>query len=117
VAGANPQEWREEGQIVYLFAVISSAVISSHLLGPPLPARRRFLVLPGGRAGLVAFKLRRDPRLRAAMASGNWIVVKFRHIRRMAGDAHLTRATLEPAFAGDPLEEAKQLALIVDEEE
>ena len=114
VAGANPQEWREEGQIVYLFAVISSAVISGYLLGPPLPARRRFLVLPGGRAGLVAFKLRRDPRLRAAMASGNWIVVKFRHIRRMTSDSHLTRATLEPAFAGDPLEEAKQLALMAD---
>ncbi len=115
VAGANPQEWREDGQTIYLFAVISSAVISSHLLGPQLPARRRFLVLPGGRAGLVAFKLRRDPRLRAAMVSGNWIVVKFRHIRRMASDAQLTRATLEPAFAGDPLEEAKQLALITDE--
>lgn len=114
VAGANPQEWREDGQTVYLFAVISSAVISSHLLGPPLPARRSFLVLPGGRAGLVAFKLRRDPRLRAAMVSRNWIVVKFRHIRRMAGDAHLTRATLEPAFAGDPLEEAKQLALMAE---
>jgi hypothetical protein len=68
--------------------------------------------LPGGRAGLVAFKLRRDPRLRAALTAGNWIIVKFRHIRRMAGDAHLTRATLEPALAGDPLEEAKQLSLI-----
>ncbi len=112
VAGANPQEWREEAQTIYLFAVITSAVISGHWLGLQLPARRRFLVLPGGRAGLVAFKLRRDPRLRAALTAGNWIIVKFRHIRRMAGDAHLTRATLEPALAGDPLEEAKQLSLI-----
>jgi hypothetical protein len=112
VAGANPQEWREGGQTIYLFAVITSAVISGHWLGPQTPARRRFLVLPGGRAGLVAFKIRRDPRLRAAMEAGNWIIVKFRHVRRMAGDSQLTRATLEPALAGDPLEEAKQLALI-----
>ena len=111
-AGANPLEWREAEQAIYLFAVITSAVFSGHVLGPRLPARKRFLVLPGGRAGLVAFKLRRDPRLRAAMINGNWIILKFRQVRRMAGDTQLTRATLEPAFSADPLEEAKQLALI-----
>jgi hypothetical protein len=114
VAGANPQEWREDGQVVYLFAVITSAVVSAHLLGPPRPARRRFLVLPGGRAGLVAYKLRRDPRLRAGLLEGNWVILKFRHVRRMAGDSQLTRATLEPAFDADPLEEARQLALIAE---
>jgi hypothetical protein len=124
VAGANPQEWRDEGQTAYVFALITSAVFSGHFLGrratDPLsvarmtPARRRFLVLPGGRAGLVAYKLRRDPRLLAAMQEGNWQILKFRHVRRMAGDPHLTRATLEPAFYGDPLEEAesRQLPLL-----
>ncbi|MBI4772282.1 MAG: hypothetical protein HY784_18130, partial [Chloroflexi bacterium] len=124
VAGANPQEWREEGQTIYLFAVITSAVFSGYVLGrrfeDPLsemrerPIRRRFLVLPGGRSGLAAFKLRRDPRLHAALREGNWQIIKFRHVRRMAGDVQLTRATLEPAFYGDPLDEARQLSLIVD---
>ena len=124
VAGANPQEWREGGRVVYIFAVITSAVFSGYVLGSrstdPLselrraPARRRFLVLPGGRSGLVAFKLRRDPRLHTAMLKGNWQIIKFRHVRRMAGDPHLTRATLEPAFYEDPLDEAKQLSLIAD---
>jgi hypothetical protein len=124
VAGANPQEWRDDGQTVYVFAVITSAVFSGYFLGrratDPLsvarrtPARRRFLVLPGGRAGLVAYKLRRDPRLLTAMQDGNWQILKFRHARQMASDPHLTRATLEPAFYGDPLEEAesKQLPLL-----
>jgi hypothetical protein len=67
--------------------------------------------MPGGRASLVEFKLRRDPRLRAAMLAGGWQVLKFRHVRRMAGDAGLTRTTLEPALGADPLEEMKQLGL------
>jgi hypothetical protein len=107
----NPQEWRDAGQTVYIFAVLSSAVISRYLLGPQPPARRRFLVLPGGRAGLVEHKLRRDPRLRPALNAGDWTVVKFRQVRQMMADAGLTRATLEPALAGDPLEALRQMAL------
>ncbi|MCC6189722.1 MAG: hypothetical protein IT318_11870 [Anaerolineales bacterium] len=108
---ANPQTWRDAAQPVYVFAVLTSAHLSTHLLGEPLAGRRRFLVLPGGRAGLAEFKLRRDPRLRPALSGGAWTIVKYRHIRRMAADARLTRATLEPALAADPLEAARQLAL------
>jgi hypothetical protein len=112
VAGANPQEWRDEsGRTIYLFAVITSAVFSTHVLGAPGPAERRFVVLPGGRAGLAGFKLRRDPRLRAAMAAGRWALLKFRHVRRMAADAHLTQTTLASALLEDPVEELKQLKL------
>ncbi len=112
VAGANPQEWREDGQAIYLFAVITSGVVSSYFFNPQSPqARRRFLVMPGGRASLVEFKLRRDPRLRAAMPAGGWQFLKFRHVRRMASDAGLTRITLEPTLGADPLEGARQLGL------
>jgi hypothetical protein len=112
VAGANPQEWRDEdGQTLYLFAVITSAVFSTHIFAPTVPAARRFVVLPGGRAGLAGFKLRRDPRLREAMRAGQWTFLKFRHVRRMAADAQLTRTTLEGAFGADPVEELKQLRL------
>ena len=115
VAGANPQEWREAGQTIYLFAATTSAFISDYLFEPLLPAHRRFLVIPGGRGSLAAFKLRRDPRLRAALRAGNWVILKFRHVRRMAGDLQLTRATLEPAFYADPVEEVRQLELLGDE--
>lgn len=116
VAGANPQEWREAGQTIYLFAATTSAFISDYLFEPLLPAHRRFLVIPGGRGSLAAFKLRRDPRLRAALRQGNWVILKFRHVRQMAGDLQLTRATLEPAFYADPVEEVKQLELMEDSE-
>ncbi|MGH2521824.1 MAG: hypothetical protein ACRDH2_04895, partial [Anaerolineales bacterium] len=114
VAGENPQEWGEAGQTLYLFAVIPSANFSTSLLTLTTPAARRFLVLPGSRSGLAEFKLRRDPRLRAAMQAGGWRFVKFRQIRRMAADSQLARADLEPAFEADPLEEMKQLSLIAD---
>jgi hypothetical protein len=114
VGQTNPQEWREDGQTIYIFAVLSSAVISSYLLAPRRPARRRFLVLPGGRAGLVEHKLRRDPRLRQALGEGEWAIVKFRQVRQMmtaGGHEGVTRATLEPALTGDPLEALQQLTL------
>ncbi len=111
VADANPQEWREGDETVYSFAVVSSAVVSHYLLPPWRPARRRFLVLPGGRAGLVEHKLRRDPRLRQALLAGAWTIVKFRRVRQMLADVGVTRATLEPALAGDPLQSLQQLAL------
>jgi hypothetical protein len=108
----NPQAWREGGETLYLFAVTTSAALSAYWLGPRLHARRRFLVLPGGRAELAAFKLRRDPRLKAAMLKDNWVILKFRQVRQMAANTQLTRATLEPAFYADPLnEEATQLTL------
>jgi hypothetical protein len=108
----NPQAWREGGETVYLFAVTTLAALSAYWLGPRLHARRRFLVLPGGRAELAASKLRRDPRLKAAMLKDNWIILKFRQVRQMAANTQLTRATLEPAFSADPLhEEATQLTL------
>jgi len=112
VVDTNPQAWREGGETTYLFAVTTSAALGTHWLGPRLRARRRFLVLPGGRAELAAFKLRRDPRLKAAMSKDDWIILKFRQVRQMAANTQLTRATLEPAFYADPLDEGPtQLAL------
>lgn len=116
VAGANPQEWRDEaGQTLYLFAIITSAVFSTHVFAPTLPAARRFVVLPGGRAGLAGFKLRRDPRLREAVRAGRWAFLKFRHVRRMAADPQLTLNTLEADFGADPVEELKQLKLEISD--
>ena len=110
-SGVNPLQWREAGENVYVFAVLSTAAVSHYLLAARSPAQRRFLLLPGGRAGLVEHKLRRDPRLRQALYAGNWTVVKFRQVRQMLADETLTRSTLEPSLAGDPLEALQQLTL------
>ena len=64
---------------------------------------RPAVVLPGGRANLVQYKLRRDPRLSIALQSG-WRLIKFRHVRRLAEDPLLSRETLETMLDLDPLE-------------
>jgi hypothetical protein len=112
VSGANPLVWLDGARAMYAFAVLGTAALSAVLLGPSPPAeRRRYLVVPGGRAGLAEAKLRRDPRLRTALAAGRWSIVKYRLIRQVAADAALRRETLERALAGDPLGAAQQLAL------
>jgi hypothetical protein len=70
------------------------------------------LVVPGGRAGLIEFKLRRDAQLRALLTAGDWIIVKFRQAWRVCGEAEVNANTVEAALAGDPLEAMQQLALL-----
>ena len=60
------------------------------------------MVLPGGRASLVEYKMRRNWLLRKAVENG-WRFLKFRHVRRMLDDALLTRESLEARLGLDPL--------------
>ncbi len=100
-----PVCWRKPGgEIQYIFYFIASGVLSNILFLPTgsSPATgRQVVVLPGGRARLVEYKLRRDLRL-AASARG-WRFVKFRHLRRLASDDTLTCDNLEQRLDLDPL--------------
>jgi hypothetical protein len=88
------------------------ATLGQYVRAAQGPARHRVLVVPGGRAGLAEFKLRRDARLRALLTEQGWLVVKFRQARRVAADDTVTANTAEAALAGDPLEAMQQLALL-----
>jgi hypothetical protein len=110
--GADVVQWCAAGEPLYAFAVLTTARLAEVLLQPaPEAARQRYLVLPGGRVALAEYKLRRDPRLRAAFEAGGWDILKYRHVRRLAAEAAVTPATLEAALAGDPVVAAQQLAL------
>ncbi len=104
--------WRDqaEAQAAYWFYITASAVLNNVLLAQAAGPLQRFIVLPGGRARLVAFKLHRDPRLRAA--EPGWQFIKFRHLRRMVEDEGLSRASLVQLLALDPLDNSDpQLSL------
>lgn len=95
--------WRERGRDVYLFRLSATAA-----LGPvraPKPAVPRggqpCLVLPGGRAELLAEKLRRDPRLARAARAAGWQFVKFRHLRRLIAEG-INRQTFAVMLGLDP---------------
>jgi len=92
------------GEAASAFYVIASAMLGSVVFaahGVALPTRR-MIILPGGRARLVEYKLSHDPRLRSALQDG-WRLIKFRHLRRLADDLSLRRENLERMLDLDPL--------------
>jgi hypothetical protein len=93
------------GQPCYAFFPIASAVLGEIMLQRALPAPNSTIVLPGGRANLVAYKLRCDPRLGklCSSTSGGWRFLKFRHLRWLYENPLLSRENLEEQLALDPL--------------
>lgn len=94
--------WRERGRDVYLFRLSATAALGDIVAGPfPLRGGRACRVLPGGRAELLAEKLRRDPRLARAAWGAGWQFVKFRHLRRLIAE-RVDRRTFAVMLGMDP---------------
>jgi hypothetical protein len=115
--GANVIWQKLNGQPAWCFTLMASSLISRYVLTNPavLPdakglSSRCVLVLPGGRARLLAYKLRRDPRL--AEAARGWTFLKFRHLRQIVARSSLSGDEWESLINTDPLtEEAEQIQL------
>jgi hypothetical protein len=105
----HPLVWREDGQEVYSFYIIASAVMGALLQQAAHPGVTRCLVVPGGRAGLVSYKLERDPALRL-LAEG-WQLLKYRQIRLLADDLKLTRQDWQKELSADPVTDPEQMRL------
>jgi hypothetical protein len=71
---------------------------------PDAPAHL-LIVVPGGRAALVAYKAQRDPTLNQVLSAHR--IVKFRLLRVIAQLSVLTRDSFEEQIAGDPVEQAQ----------
>lgn len=113
-AGDNPITWQsKDGKPAFIFYLMASSQISRFVFQlQPVPPSRCVLVLPGSRSLLLNLKLRRDPRLNAAVESG-WHTLKFRHLRQLAEKSNLTPKVWEEMLDGDPIrwEEASQPAM------
>ncbi len=100
VSGQDPVLWtRDETRLA--FSVVESAMLGE--AAAPVEDPVLVHVIPGGRASLLAEKARRDPRLRELLQAGQ-MVIKFRHVRRLASDTTLNRANLMERLALDPPE-------------
>ena len=97
--------WEQNGVIERTFTILASALVGRALAETPDPPAQTVLVIPGGRAALVAYKLQRDPALAAHTKSIQ--VVKYRLLRTLVELPVLTRETFEEQIAGDPLEKSK----------
>lgn len=100
--------WQENGQIAFAFYLLASAVVGQILRQNPYPPANSLLVLPGGRAGLLLYKLRRDPSLMALWSQG-WRVLKFRTLRRLAAAPMMPREDFLQELTSDPLEAPAQM--------
>jgi hypothetical protein len=110
----SPLVWQEpDGGLAYRFYLLASAVLGNlvfpahvprrfDLEGAPQRLARDLIVVPGGRAGLIGYKLGRDPRLQAAIETG-WRFLKFRHLRWLAENENLDRQNLDEQLDLDPL--------------
>jgi len=105
--------WHDaDGEVKFEFYVISTAVINNIVfqfnnfriggLNFNNSQLKRFIVLPGGRAGLLGYKLQKDVHLRAAVES-RWQFLKFRNLRRLSENSLLTRDNLQHYLDLDPL--------------
>ena len=103
--GENACLWKEQSEIVRVFYLLASAVTGRILFANQYPLEKCLLVLPGGRAGLLAYKENRDPRLHKRLAG--WHIVKFRLLRALADIPVLNRQTFEEQLISDPVEQTQ----------
>jgi len=96
--------WEENGRPVRVFHLLASALIGRALTETPHPPEQTILVIPGGRAALVAYKEQRDPSLAERLKV--YRLVKYRLVRALAEVPVLTRETFEEQIASDPVEQA-----------
>jgi hypothetical protein len=102
--GGRELYWIDSGgEKKYCFVFTASAAVGGFLLQPVFDADRSWLVLPGGRATLVGYKLRRNVLLRRSVSKG-WRFLKFRHIRRLLEDPYLRPENLDERMGLDPLD-------------
>jgi hypothetical protein len=97
--------WKEKRKIARVFYLLASSVTGRILDSNQYPLEKCLLVLPGGRAGLLAYKENRDPRLRKRLEG--WAIVKFRLLRSLAGIPVLNRQTFEEQLISDPVEQTQ----------
>jgi hypothetical protein len=89
----------------YRFFPMISAAIGDIVLYSEPPPMRGFIVLPGSRANLLIYKLRRDPRISKVFnqSQGYWRFLKFRHLRSLAESPILNRENLDQLLGLDPI--------------
>jgi hypothetical protein len=70
-----------------------------------------YFVIPGGRAGLVNYKLAHNPLWQQAMDKGNWRFIKYRHVRQLAAQPDIDEYALRTIIGLDPIVEKDQAQL------
>ena len=97
--------WEQNNAVDYAFYILASALVGRAIAETPYLPEQAIIVIPGGRAGLAAYKAQRDPALAERLK--NYQLVKYRLLRTLVEVPVLTRETFEEQIASDPLEKSK----------
>ncbi len=97
--------WLHKDEAEFVFVVCPMTALEQPMLISPPAANQRVMVIPGSRSAMIQFRLQQDARLRAAVKGQNWTFLKFRHVRRLAGEPDLNRISLLAVLGLDPIAE------------
>ncbi len=114
-AGDNPIEWfadQHTEQPVYRFYILLNALIPAEAWSTLNNNCQTIFLLPGSRAGLMKYKIARDPALRERLKN-NTRFLKFRALQSIALRTDLSLDIFEVLLETDPLsmEEPAQLSM------
>jgi len=92
----------EDKKMYHRFFITVSAVLGDIIIRTEPIRQPTWVIIPGGRANLIAYKLKNNPHL-AQIVDQGWGFIKYRHIRRLAKSDQINRDKIEEQFNLDPL--------------
>jgi hypothetical protein len=96
--------WEQKGSPPCRFLISASGLLGRLLDTAGSSPEKRWIILPGSRAGLIHYKLQHNPPL-AEIIHTKWGLVKFRHIRRLSevvDQNFLKKLDLDPFQSDSP---------------
>jgi hypothetical protein len=103
--------WGNQAQPTFVFHLIASALVYEIFSQNQAAREKSLLILPGGRAGLFDYKIKRNPALREL--SQGWRFIKFRLLRTLGELPLITAATWDEQIGSDPIEGRTQSQLMM----
>jgi hypothetical protein len=102
-----------EGRRVHTVFVIrwQAAVREALALSDRVNGAQPYLVIPGGRAELVSYKLAHNPLWQRAVDETGWGFIKYRHVRQLVAQAEVDQYALRAIVGLDPVVERERAQL------
>ncbi len=104
--------WFEKGLQRAAFAVRWQAAVDQVLaFGAPEAPAIPYMVIPGGRAALVSYKLAHNPLWQEQVDEQGWRFIKYRHVRQLVARPDIDEFALQTVIGLDPIVEQEQAQL------
>ncbi len=104
--------WFKGEQARAAFVVRWRAAVGEALaLSDRLRGATPYLVVPGGRAALVSYKLTHNPLWQQAVEEGGWGFIKYRHVRQLVAQPEVDEYALRAIVGLDPIVERETAQL------